>query len=254
MRINFLIKVICIIFAFQGSVFSQPNAKKNPKHDYDQIRSGTLIKQYNTLRKLQHLPALKHDTVLDRICSTLISNPIYRNKNNQFNSDSIHSLIHKNGLIDYQYEIREFTDKDTATVFRTFLQTDQWPCVNIGYKRIGNKHLLLKTRSYLKFDHGEAKVHSTTISGFDNRKTSKADVFTDSVTVYISQIVKGKYYSTYTDKIPHQSGEMKNKVRQAGKNCRTSKNIDLCFMANGPDVDKYLVITNVNRVIVAVIR
>lgn len=216
--------------------------------------SRVIIKRYTILRKRQHLPALRYDSILDHISRILLSKPSYKSKNNHFNTDSIHYLIHRNGLIDYQYEIKEFTNKDTASIFRALLLNNKFPYINVGYTRIGDKHLLLTTRSYLKFDHGVAKVHSTSISGFNKMKTSATDVFTDSATIYLRPIVNGEYYSIYTDKIPNKSSDLKVKPCSIGKIIRTRKTNYLILSSGGNETNKYLVITNKSREIVAVIK
>lgn len=130
MKIKFILIIILLLLNISCcKITSQENI--NIKHS----QSKALIERYNKLRVQNKVPTIIQDTILDNICSVLITNNKYRNKDNAFNEDSIRHLLYRNGVIDYQYNIQETLDNDTIASFNSFLLSDNSSNLHVGYKK-----------------------------------------------------------------------------------------------------------------------
>jgi hypothetical protein len=139
-----------------GAVLSQNDKPITPDLSIDSKQSKNLINWYNTLRASKGLQSIEHDSILDNICKILLMDEckIYRKSKNVYSEDSVRLLLRRNGIWDYQYEVTEISDIDTASIFKKFLLKDKQDYIHMGYYKTENRHILLKTKSYLKFVFG----------------------------------------------------------------------------------------------------
>lgn len=87
-------------------------------------------------------------------------NKKFKKADGTYNEDSVRVLLYTKGIIDYQYEIYEVPDIDTAEVFNKVFFADKFKYIRIGFYKSGNDNIILKTKSFLKFDHARISQHS----------------------------------------------------------------------------------------------
>ncbi|MEI7677033.1 MAG: hypothetical protein WCJ03_09655 [Bacteroidales bacterium] len=222
-------------------------------------QSKSLINRYNKIRQTKNLNKITQDTILDNVCERLIDDSNYRNIDNTLNEDSIRQLLHRSGIIDYQYEVKEAFDKDTTMAFNAFLMSDNSTNINMGYNRNGNKHMLFKTKSYMKFDHWLISAHSVIIDRLNSTAT-KVDVKTDSVTGYFKTLNVGRYFYQLYNRIPLSSEKLGNvkkfEVQTLDSNYKSGNTdifkYDLIIKLAVPDA--YLIISNDNNERIVIIK
>ncbi len=245
-----LLYVLCILPLI---LFSQRNDTYN--------RSKQLIDRYNKIRIIKSLPIIQHDTILDDVTTEILLNKKYRKSDNTFNEDSIRYLFYNSGVMDYKYEILEILDKDTSAVFNSFLLADSSSNLRMSYSRNKN-NLLLKTKSYLKYDFGEVYVPRITVPADDNiMKSVKVEVKTDSIVYYVKPVISGKYYYYYSNHIPLSLESVDfNKiyeVKRNGKKNPFSKELeDTYFNLRLTSIhpEMYLIVINEKNEIIAILK
>jgi hypothetical protein len=219
--------------------------------------SKQLIVRYNKLRFKKNLPLLYHDSLLDNVVSKIQLNKEYKNSTGSYKEDSIRLLLYRSGIIEYQYTVKEALDKDTTAAFNSFLLADNSKNIRVGYKRSGNKHILFKTKSYLRFDHWNISVHSDPIDPF-NSKVTKTTVKTDLAICYFKTSQPGKYYYQLSDYIPLITDKMDNIKKFEVQTVRTNNKrvtqdmYDLIIKSTNPEV--FLIISNKNNERIVVIK
>lgn len=214
------------------------------KVNYEQ--SQLLVDRLNTIRQANGIPLLYHDTILDNICRFLVTNKSYIQKNGSFREDSVRQLLYENGIIDYQFSINVVPDKDTSELFNSYLLSNDFCTSHIGYLTYANKHIIVKTNSYLTFVNWFAKVHSDVIDGFSNETTAKC--YTDSVACTLRTTKSGRYYCQFCDHIP-LIGENLVKLKRFEMQTVVSNVADSTqeffdLVIGTKDVDKCFVITD----------
>lgn len=249
-KILFIIIIPCILSSSQ-SMLAKPEQKDN------QNRSKQLIIRYNKLRLKKNLPLLLHDSLIDNVVSKIQLNKKYKDSKGSYKEDSIRLLLYRSGIIEYQYDMKEVLDKDTTAVFNSFLLADNSKNLRVGYKRSGNKHLLFKTKSYLKFDHWNVSVHSDPIDLL-NSKTTKANIKTDWAICHFKTSQPDKYYYQFSKHIPLRTEKMDNikkfevqTVRSENKSESQDK-YELIIKSTMPDV--FIIISNKNNERIAVVK
>lgn len=254
------LKYISIIILTLSMSFCTVSSQDNNKKISDQSRSKQLIKRYNKLRSSRSLPKIKRDSIIDDVTNEILLDKKYRKSNNEFNEDSIRSLFYNRGVIDYKYEIKEILDKDTNTVFNSFLLTDRSPNIRMGYSKQGNKNLLIKTKSYLKYDFGGVYCPRIDLP-YSKNVMKSATVKADSVVSYVKWMIPGKYYYQYSNHIPLSSesigSDTKYEVKKSVKKNPFTKGFDdiyhnLVLTSIHPDM--YLIVTNEKNEIVAILK
>lgn len=224
--------------------------------DYQQ--SKTLIERYNRLREVNKLNRIIQDTILDDICKTLISKRAYRNSDNTFIEDSVRKLLYENGAIDYQYEIKEFSDIDTTAIFKSFLLADNSSCIRMGYRKYADRHILFKTISYLHFITWETASHSNPISLLDNKGVKSATFNTEFVICNLKTSQPGNYYYQFCNHIPLSRERLKcNKKNlvEALKTSITGDDSDIYeIKIKSTDPDAFFIILNKNKERIAVLK
>jgi len=205
--------------------------------------SKHLIERYNKLRSKRSLSYIQHDTILDNIVLEIQSNRKYRKSMNLFNENYIRLLLYKKGIADYQYEIMETLDKDTASAYKSFLLNDPFSNLRVGFCKKKNRNILLKTKSFLKFNHWEVSVHSPVIDGLHN-KSKTINIGEDSAKCFMKTLKQGKYTYYTTNSIPLKSDRTAIPTKKPSMVKLTNKSYDLVFTLRGNECNKYLIIVN----------
>ena len=204
---------------------------------------------------MDNLESIEQDTVLDNISKILLTNKAYKNSAGVYNEDSIRSLLYRNGIIDYQYEIQEISNKDTVSVFKTYTLANKSKHIRMGTYKSANKHILFKTKSYLKFDHGLGYARSDVMSAFSYETSAK--VYTDSIFRYFKMLELDEYQYQFYDRIPSSLDKMDNigkKKVQANRGVSIYGEHDVEVKAIGTEVDMFLIISNKNDERVVVVK
>lgn len=261
MKATFIfIIMLLMIMSWIYSPLSQNQKSVPSEFLVNHKQSRMLIDRFNALRKVKNLQRIEHDTVLDNIAKILLTDKTksYRKSTNVYNEDSVRLLFYNKGIIDYQYEIKEISDRDTASVFKDFVLADKWNHIRAGYYRTENKHILLKTKSYLKFDHWFISVHSEPIDPLNNGKIAKINVNTDSIIAYFMILTPGKYYYQFYDSIPVSGNKLSNVKKYevhttSGSNASIDHNMhDLIIRYK--DTNVFLIISNEDNERIAVVK
>jgi len=212
-------------------------------------QSKLLIKRYNKVRQAKKMNDIIQDTALDNICRKLIKDKSYRNIDNTFKEDSIRSLLYESGLIDYQYEIKEVTDKDTTATFNSFLLAENSSKTRMGYIKNANKHILFKTKSFIKYGYCIAHEESEEPQVIGGVETAK--IKTTSVIFHIKTSVPGKYFYQLYDHIP-LSTERKDTIKkyevQSSKICDNLNMYDIEIQSTYPNTVFLILNTNNERI------
>jgi len=249
---------ICILF-FIPIILSAQTLIETPQQKDNLNHSKQLIERYNKLRIKRVLSNIQHDTILDNITMEIQSNRKYRKSMNLFNEDSIRLLLHKKGITDYQYEIKEVLDKDTASSYKSFLLNDLFVNLRVGICKKNNRTILFKTKSFLKFDHWEEYVHSPKIDGLHYKsKTIRVDIKTDSIKCYMKTLIQGKYTFYTSDLIPSKSDRISIMTKKPSiikqNNKSLKKPYDLVFTLKDKECNKYLIVVNENYEKIAILK
>jgi len=250
-KIKYLISILILISIILSAQIIKASTLQK------QNRSKQLIERYNELRNNRSLPNINSDSIIDDAANEILIDKRYRKLSNEFDEDSIRLLFFNKGVIDYKFEAKEFLDKDTDTVFNAFLFEDTSSNILIGYSRSGNKHLLIKIKSYLKYDFGDSYIPRINIPS--NKNT--VDVKTDSIVYYVKWIVPGKYYYHYLNHIPRSSesvGSNDNyEVKKSIKKNPFTKGFDDTYpnmVLTSVHPDMYLIVTSEKNEIVAILK
>ena len=255
-----------IIFAFIANASAQFKV-----NSLGQVGNGTakrsknLIDRFNTLRALDGLQSIEHDTILDNICKILLTDEtkIYRKSAGVYDEDSVRLLLCEKGIIDYRYEIKEISDKDTVAVFENFLLANKWNHIRTGYYRTGSRHLLLKTESYVKFCQGLGSTRCVAEpidigSDFNPKQESKC--YTDTLVYYFKILIPDQYYYQFYEYFPLSSekgGNIKKEEVQTRQGIAgyywKEEEYDFGIKSIWP-IDKYSVILNKDNQRVAIIQ
>jgi hypothetical protein len=168
-------------------------------------------------------------------------------------------LLYNSGIIEYQYDLKEVLDKDTTAAFNSFLLTENSKNIHVGYKKSGNKHILFKTRSYLKFDHWYVSEHSDPIDALNSNVTTIVlNIKTDWTICYFKTSNPDKYYYQFSDHIPLSTDKMDNIKKFEVQTVRSDKKkvtqdmYDLIIKSKKPDM--FLIISNKNNKRIAVVK
>ena len=258
MKINkkILGTILFILFPCILNIQPQLVAQQRDNHS----RSNQIIERYNRLRIKRSIPAIQQDTLLDNIARKIQSNKKFRKSLNVYTEETIREMLSENGIIDYQYNILEFPDKDMTSACTTFLLNDLSGNLRVGTSKNNNRNILFKTKSFLKFNHGEGFVHSQTIDVLHNKSsTMKIDVKTDSLNRYMKTLKKGTYSYYTTDRIPLKSDKpvistKKPAVVKSNGNLYSKTSYDLVFTLREDECNKYLVIVNEKNERVAILK
>ena len=247
---EFFSKADYIIEVKERNVKWQSNDSPCSGNSVNHKQSKKLIDRFNMLRAMDNLESIEQDTILDNISKILLTNKTYKNSAGVYNEDSVRSLLYRNGIIDYQYEIQEVSDKDTATVFNSFLLADKFDYIRMGYYSNGNRHILLKTKSYLKFNHWLITCHSDPINGLENETSAKA--YTDSVICYLKVLKPDEYYYQFYNRMPLNidNNVEKKKVQITPGISRFGEYVgeyDFGIKATGKEIYMFLIISNKNN-------
>lgn len=258
-------RIIYFVLTALFTIATSCNSKSIPNSDIivtdigvDYQQSKILIERFNRLREINKLNRIIQDTILDDICRTLVSNWSYRNNDNSFKEDSVRKLLYEKGIIDYQYEIKEFSDKDTTAIFKSFLLDADSNCIRMGYRKYANRHILFKTVSYLQFFSWETSAHSDPISAFDHQGTMTTTFKTDFVVCNLRTSKPGKYYYQFCNHIPSSNERLyhfnKYLVEAVStKNKSDNQNIyDLKIRST--DHNAFFIILNKNKERIAVLK
>jgi len=247
--IIFLVMLPCML-----SMLPQLCAQQRNSHDL----SRQIIEHYNRLRIKKSIPGIQHEILLDEIAMKIQLNKEFIKSLNVYNEKSIRELLYKYGIIDYQYEIMKFSDKDMTSACTKFLLNDGFSNLRVGYSKKNNSNILIKTKSFLKFDHWEMSSHSPVIDGLHNTSAT-VDVITDSAMLYMKTLKKGTYSYYTSDRIPLKSDSQvistKNPtvVKQKEKLFAHSL-FDLVFTLSNDESNKYLIIVNEKNERVAILK
>ena len=78
-------------------------------------RSENLIDKFNTLRILEGLPSIRHDTVLDNISKILLIDETrsFKKAQDVYNEDSVRLLLYEKGII----SVRDITESETGIYY-----------------------------------------------------------------------------------------------------------------------------------------
>lgn len=250
---NFVIVVLCVFTIFcDAKSISNSNINMADNRDHH-LQSKFLIDRYNKKRQEKKMNNIVQDTTLDNICRTLITNRTYRNTDNTFKEDSIRNLIFEGGLIDYQYEIKEVSDKDTTATFNSFLLADNSSKTRMGYIRAANKHILLKTNRFLQYDHCTYSMQTEKMDMF--KKVSNSIITISDVTFYLKTPVPGKYFYQLYNHIPLSTEKVDNIKKyevQTSKTCDDHAMYDI--MVQSTDSNTVFIILDTNNERIAVIK
>lgn len=259
----FSIIVLLMIMIWIYSPSSQNQKSVQSDFLVNHKQSKLLIDRFNTLRKLENLQRIEHDTVLDDIGKVLLTDKtkIYRKSTNVYNEDSVRLLLYNKGIIDYQYEIKEISDRDTASVFKDFIISDKWSHIRVGYYRTENRHMLLKTKSYLKCVYVVGSSHCDPISpiiGSNLSSIQESKCYTDSLIYYFKILVPDTFYYQFHAKIPLNNEKveemgMKRMERISGKSSMYCE-YDFSIKSAGQQTNMFLGILNKDNQRVAVVK
>lgn len=225
-----------------------------------QSRSQQIIERYNRLRIKRSIPVVYHEPLLDDIAMKILSNKKFRKSLNGYNEEAIREILYKYGIIDYQYEIMEFPDKDMTSACTIFLLNDGFSNLRVGYSKIDNTNILIKTKNILKFDHWAMTSHSPVIDALHKTSTSATvDVITDSVKLYMKTLKKGTYSYYTTDRIPLKSDKPVISTKNPTLVLQKEKlfahsSYDLVFTLTNDESNKYLIIVNEKNERVAILK
>ena len=245
-----------IAFAFAANVSIQHNSyiTDNRKQNTNPIDSvNTLCAMDN----LESIESIEQDTVLNNISKILLTNKTYKNSAGVYNEDSIRSLLYRSGIIDYQYEIQEVSDKDTASVFKAFSAGTSNHHTRMGYYKSVGRHILFKTKSYLKFDHGRGYTHPHKVDLLNPHAKTTVAIYTDSIFHYFKILEPDEYYYQFYDRIPSSIDNMDNiekKKVQTNRGVSMFGEYDFVIKSAGQETDMYLIISNKNNERVVVIK
>jgi hypothetical protein len=187
---HILIVIFLALMTGYNIILSQDNNDVTSDLSIDSKQSKNLIDRYNSLRTSKGLPSIKHDTVLDNICKALLTDETktFRKSADVYDEASVRLFLCENGILDYQYEIKEISDNDTTSIFKDFLLTDKWNHIRTGYYRTENKHILLKTKSYLNHGISEYGEYDFSIE----RETDMFFIITSNKKNKIVAVIKQK--------------------------------------------------------------
>ncbi len=226
-------------------------------------QSKLLIDRFNALRKVENLQRIEHDTVLDDIGKILLTDKpkIYRKSTNVYNVDSVRLLLYNKGIIDYQYEIKEISDRDTASVFKDFIIADKWNHIRAGYYRTENRHILLKTKSYLKCVYVVGSSHCDPISptiGSNLSSMQESRCYTDSLIYYFKILVPDTFYYQFHAKIPLSNEKVKemekNRVQIVPGKSSICGEYDFFIKSAGQQTNMFLGVLNKENQSVVVVK
>jgi len=266
---SILIITLSLIITGFSCLFSQNgNSTITADLPVNSKQSKNLIDRFNALRASDNLQSIKHDSVLDNISKKLLTDKTYRKSKKSrktagvFDEDSVRLLLYKSGIIDYQYEVQEILDKDTANVFNSFLLADNSNYIRAGYYKNENKHILFKTKSYLKYTHGTMKNWCDPIKipmgvPIDPMNPPSAKCYVDSIVNYFKVLIPDQYYYQFYEKIPLSSekgGNIKKKKVQITRGVSMYGEYDFTTIALGQKAYMFLIISNKNNERVVIIR
>jgi len=256
----FIIILLSVMTGY-NSLLSQDNNSVATDLSMDSKRSKNLINRFNTLRASEGLPSIEHDTVLANIGKILLTDETktFRKSEGVYDEDSVRLLLlYEKGIIDYQYEIKEISDKDTAAVFKDFLLADRWNHIHAGYYKTKDKHILLKTKSYLKYVCGGASQRlEVTVAEGTNPPMRKTKSHIDSIINYFKILTPGQYYYQFCKKIPLSNEKEKNIKKKKIKitpGISMYGEYDFVVKASEPETYMFLIISNENNERIVVIR
>jgi len=251
MKARFFVIVALIVFTIFCNAESISNSDNNMTDIRDNHQqSKLLIERYNKIRQVKKLNNIIQDTILDNICRTLITNNKYRNIDQTFNEDSVRHLLYRSGAIDYQYEIKEVSDKDTTAIFNSFLLADDSNTIRMGYRKNANKQILFKTKSFLQFDGWGVAAHSEFMDGF--KGVTETAVITDSVFCHLKTSTPGKYYYQLYNHIPLSTEKLDNIKKYEVQTVRASNNQNMYDLVIKSTENNVFFIISDNEKIIAV--
>jgi len=248
--------ILLILFPCFLNIQPQLVAQQRDNHSC----SKQIIERYNLQRIKRFIPIIQHDTLLDNITGEIQSNKKFRKSLNVYSEESIREMLYENGIIDYQYEILEFPDKDMTSACTTFLLNDVSCNLRVGTSIKNNRNILFKTKSFLKFDHWEVSSHSAVIDALHNKSASlTAKVITEYTKLFMKTLIKDAYSYYTTDRIPLKSDKpvisrKKSTVVKSNGKLSSKTYYDLVFTLRKDECDKYLVIVNEKNERVAVLK
>ena len=246
--------IIILLLTICSSLLSQNN---NSDLSANYKQSKNLIDRFNKLRALENLQNIEYDSVLVNVGKILLTDKTFKNSMGVYDEDSVRLLFYTNGIIDYQYEIQEMSNKDTATVFKDFLLTDKHNYIRAGYYKHGNEHILLKTKSYLKLDHWLVSFHSDVMDA--KKPNTEAKVYTDSILGQFKILEPNEYYCQFYYRIPLSTDNIdfieKKKIQKIHDNPKYLFNlteIETDKQHINPSIDSYSVKGNKTQTVDAV--
>ena len=246
-----LILIPCIL-----NIQPQLLAQQRDNHS----RSKQIIERYNRLRIKKSIPVIQQDTLLDNIAGEIQSNKKFRKSLNVYSEEFVREMLYENGIIDYQYEVLEFPEKDMTSAYTTFFLNDVSGNLRVGTSKMNNRNILFKTKSFLKFDYWEISPHPIVIDGLHNKSTSiKVNAINDSAKLFMKTIKKGTYSYYTTDRIPLKSDKSvmctkKPTVVKSNGKLYSRTSYDLVFTLRNDECNKYLVIVNEKNERVAILK
>ena len=231
------------------------NTQNNNKTLFDYDGNKSLFNKYNAIRVKANQNEIYHDTILDEICKVLLTNCNYKNENNEFKEDSIHSLFYRFGIIDYQYNLAYFSDNDTLSKFRDFILSDNFPFIQMGYAKEKNNHILLKTKKYLKFHHAEVTAHSNEVDPLNNSKINhNIFVTNDSIKYYFKKLIPDDYYCYFSNHIPLEDNNIVGTIDYVKVVNNYEGNYDIVFISKKKETNMYLIAINKNNNIITALK
>ncbi|HLP05636.1 MAG TPA: hypothetical protein VK152_09430 [Paludibacter sp.] len=247
--------IYCTATSTKTSEASNLSTSTNTDIKINHTQSKSLIERFNKIRIGKKLNNVQADTILDNICAKIMhNNRLYKNYDNSFNEDSIRNLMFLSGITDYQYELVEFNDVDTLKKFSDFIVNDKFSNLRMGYVKNGNKHILFKTKNYLKFDHSVARCYSDVVDPMKNKSLKKivvSNIKTDSVKYFTIPLINDDYYYEFSNKIPLRNTYFIKTFKQGG----IFNSGKLVFCANSEQEAKmFLVVFNKNGLIVTIFK
>lgn len=258
-NINFInILILCLIPCILDAQSLMESSQQKNKN-----RSVQLIERYNKLRSSRSLSIINRDSVIDDVTNEILLDKKYRKSTSEFNEDSIRSLFYDKGVMDYKFEIKEISDKDTSVTFNTFLLADTSANIRIGYSKYGNKHLLIKTKSYLKYDFGVFACSSSIKNDEHhpnlNQKVQQTKI--DTAIFYVKAIIPGKYFYHYLNHIPlslePMMSDKKYEVKESLIKNPFTKETTIAYhglVLTSCRPDMYLIVTNDKDEIIAILK
>ena len=267
--------IFIIILLLMMTGFDSISQTDNP---INHKQSKKLIDRFNTLRAKDNLESIQQDTVLDNICKILLTDnrnnsqlvllqehfpQSYRKSTGVYDEDSVRFLLRECGIIDYHYEIQEASDKDTAAVFNSFLLADKSNHLRMGYYRNGNRQILFKTKSYLKYSHGTWKEWCDPIVmpmgvPLDSMEFSSYKNGQDSIVYHFKILIPDQYYYQFYEKFPLSSekgGNIKKKKVQMTRGVSMfGTDYDFTTTSMGKETNMWLIISNKKNERVAILK